>query len=150
MFLSLQTRNLSLQKIFVIEDKQNIHFLIYNNSKQSYCSIKNYFIHNHLIYIQDLIWNNIWKQKKSIESLISFYWSDVFYYFYTKKIEYYFSIKFKSNNVINIKHVFFLQLNSKFELMLIKAVIYFKIYLLQMEAVMYALKCILVILCIVF
>lgn len=144
MFLSLQTRNLSLQKIFVTED------LIYNNSKQSYCSIKNYFIHNHLIYIQDLIWNNIWKQKKSIESLISFYWSDVFYYFYTKKIEYYFSIKFKSNNVINIKHVFFLQLNSKFELMLIKAVIYFKIYLLQMEAVMYALKCILVILCIVF
>lgn len=74
----------------------------------------------------------------------------MFYYFYTKKIEYYFSIKFKSNNVINIKHVFFLQLNSKFELMLIKAVIYFKIYLLQMEAVMYALKCILVILCIVF
>lgn len=49
MFLSLQTRNLSLQKIFVTED------LIYNNSKQSYYSIKNYFIHNHLIYIQDLI-----------------------------------------------------------------------------------------------
>lgn len=64
MFLSLQTRNLSLQKMFVTEDKQNIHFLIYNNSKQSYYSIKNYFIHNHLIYIQDLIWNNIWKQKK--------------------------------------------------------------------------------------